>query len=46
MVYVSYRPMKGNLGQSWTLDSTLWILNFRSWNPVFIIGIWIPDSNG
>ena len=29
------RPMQGNLGQSWILDSMLWIRD---------AGYWIPDS--
>ena len=37
--------MQGNPGQSWILDSTRWILDFRYWVPVFFFGTWIPDSN-
>ena len=39
------RAMEGNPGQSWILDSTRWILDFRYWMPVFFFGTWIPDSN-
>ena len=37
--------MQGDPGQSWILDSTRWILDFRYWMPVFFCGTWIPDSN-
>ena len=37
--------MQGNPGQSWILNSTRWILDFRYWMPVFFFGTWIPDSN-
>ena len=38
-------PMRGNPGQSWILDSTLWIQDSRYWIPVFFNGTWILDSN-
>ena len=35
------RPMKGNPGQSWILDSTWWIADTRYWIPVFVSETWI-----
>ena len=37
---------KGNVRQSWILDSTLWIPDSRYWIPDFLsLEPWIPDFN-
>ena len=39
------RPILGNPRQSWILDSTPWIPDYRYWIPVFVNETWILESN-
>ena len=36
---------KGNLSQSWILDSKPWIPDSKYWIPVFVSGTWILESS-